>query len=103
MDEMQSSKQTVKPSLFIKIYFAYLDFKNEIWILKCLIWNVHIKILWSHVMDFFYARGWLKENEFRADLDMDPLAMFVLEGEQREAYFNDLARRRQAAHLRTLD
>lgn len=60
--------------------------------LKRKIWNKRIKLWW--------ARLWIRKDEFHWSLDIDTLARFEMTSEENEKYMADLARRRQLAHQR---
>ncbi len=51
----------------------------------------------------WWARLWIRKEEFHASLDFDSQYACSLSREQIEAYRRDLARRRYVAHERTLD
>lgn len=81
-----------------QIRFAFFllwhDIKWATGKIKRLIWNRGLKLQWN--------RLWVREDEFHNSLNMDIEAMLDMSPKQREAYINDLVRRRQIAHERDL-
>lgn len=59
---------------------------------KRLIWNRGIKLQWD--------RLWIRQDEFHSSLDMDIFAMIDMSSKERDAYWEDLIKRRQIAHER---
>jgi len=63
--------------------------------IKRAIWNRGLKLFWNQL--------WIRRDEFHKSLDIDWEAIADLKGEKREAYYNDLAKRRHLAHMRDLE
>ncbi len=53
-------------------------------------------------MRTFWRRLWLRQDEFHPCYDNDPVYLFTLSPEQRDAYMQNLVDRRDKAHKRDL-
>ena len=69
-------------------------YKIKLWFWKSNLWFWRIKLWW-------YAL-WVRKDEFHKSLNMDGRSMFKMNEKERRKYINDLVRRRNIAHDRTL-
>ncbi len=69
------------------------DVSFAIFDLRCQ-WRKHVVLRWY--------RLWVRKDEFHPSLDTDAFAMCAMTGDEKTAYLNDLARRRNIAHRRDL-
>jgi hypothetical protein len=76
---------------YIKLRCFILMLKSKLVYLKRRIWNARILLWWN--------RLYLRKDEFHSSLNLDPCAWIVMNGKQRVAYANDLAKKRHRAHL----
>jgi hypothetical protein len=51
----------------------------------------------------WWAKLWVRQDELHKSLDIDTKAVLKMNQEQRVEYFNDLRRRRDIAHKRTIE
>jgi hypothetical protein len=51
----------------------------------------------------WWAKLWVRRDELHRSLDIDTRAVLKMKQEERVAYFNDLRRRRDIAHKRTVE
>lgn len=58
--------------------------------------------LWSKCVLLWWYRLYVRKDEFHRSLDTDPAAMFEMNRQERDAYFDDLWKRRKIAHRRDL-
>ncbi len=99
---MEKSDYTTREAIRDVLYEFAQIVKEDCIFAKRWVWNAHIKILLLNLRDLRYKFGWQKEDEFRADLNLDMLAWLAMNDEQKVKYMYDIACRREAAHERTL-
>lgn len=67
----------------------------ELIVLKRKLWNKRILLWWY--------RLWIRKDEFHQSLTTDPFALIYMDKEEEIKYFEDLNKRREIAHKRSLE
>lgn len=70
--------------------------------LKCKIVNLKRRI-WNKRILLWWYRLWIRKDEFHQSLATDPLALICMDKEEEIKYFEDLNKRREIAHKRSLE
>lgn len=63
-------------------------------------WHFFRRLVWNRGIKLQWDRLWVRKDEFHRSLYMDGDALLEMSPKQREAYLNDLCKRRQIAHER---
>lgn len=71
------------------------------WMTKLFLVRIKRK-LWNKRLLLWWYRAWIRKNEFHRSLNIDQIAMSVMDTEERKKYLKDLSDRREKAHQNSL-
>lgn len=83
-------REKVKHFFWLRGY----DFWEAVFHLRCRIWNKHLRRWWCEL--------YIRQDEFHSSLDVDPLALMVMNQQEQSEYVRSLIKRREIVHNRDL-
>jgi len=65
-------------------------------------WKSLIATVWNKGIKLFWFGLWIRKNEFHKSLSLDVKAMMYMNKKQQSRYLQDITKRRQITHMRSL-